>query len=169
MNGPEFIARAVETGSLFDFSIGAKLAEAEKKIALEYFDELQGRRGARTLRRDYGLFEAAFSDESDWTCRSITLEIHRLASMPDLAARVRGLTGINLAPYTKWTDVAEALHGLVGCLPFDSPTVTRGYRTYRSRNTGVSVTVIDDASSERGTYPGNGDIWGLDIVDPRFL
>src|SRR5689334_3838159 len=116
MNGPEFIARVIETGSLFSFSVGVKLTEAEKAITLDHIEEIQGRRGARTLRRDYGLFEVTFGDESGWTCRSIILEIHRLASTPDLANKVGNLTGINLAPYTEWMDVENELHRLSGRL-----------------------------------------------------
>ncbi|PKV88515.1 hypothetical protein [Streptomyces sp. TLI_146] len=169
MNGPKFIARVIEAGSLFGFSVGVKLVEAEKTITLDYIEEIQGRRGARMLRRDYGLFEATFGDESDWTCRSIILEIHRLASMPDLADKIRDQTGIDLASYTEWADVENELHHPSGCLPFDSSTVTQGDRIFRSQKTGVTVTVIDDPSSERGPYPGHGDIWGLDIIDPKFL
>ncbi|MFI6682441.1 hypothetical protein [Streptomyces sp. NPDC050485] len=169
MNGQEFIARAIETGSVFDFSIGGKLALVEKKITLDYIEEIQGRRGARTLRRDYGLFEATFGDESEWVCRSIILELHRLASMPDLADKIRELTGVDLAPYTAWTDVEDELQRLASRQPFDPSTVTQEYRTYRSRKTGATVHVIDDPSSERGVYPGYGDVWSLDIVDPKFL
>ncbi|WP_159047932.1 hypothetical protein [Streptomyces sp. WM6378] len=169
MNGPEFIARAVATGSVFDFSVGAKLAAVDKKITLDYIEEFQGRRGKRSLRRDYGLFEVTFIGEPEWVCQSVVLEIHRLSSMPDLADKVKGLTGIDLAPYTAWSDVEDELQRLGGSQPFDPPSVTQEYRTYRSKTTGVSVHVIGDPASARGVYPGHGDIWSLDIVDPKFL
>ncbi|MFD7015376.1 hypothetical protein [Streptomyces sp. NPDC059928] len=169
MNGPEFIARAAATGSVFDFSVGVKLAEVDKKITLDYIEEIQGRPGKRSIRRDYGLFEATFGAEPEWVCRSIVLEIHRLASMPDLAGKVRGLTGVDLAPYTAWLDVKGELRNLDSRQTFDPASVTQEYRTYRSKTTGASIHVIDDPASERGTYPGHGDIWSLDIVDPKFL
>jgi hypothetical protein len=169
MTGEEFIARAIATGSLFGSGVGSSLEELDPFVPLSYVDDITGRRGSRTLRRDYGLFEVACTGDPDWSCQGFSLEVHRLLHLPDLRNEVRDRLGISFEPVTKWTDVQRAYECIPGGGALEVLDESPGYRLFRERLTGVTVHVVHDPRAVRGDFPGHNDVWSLEIISPAYM
>lgn len=75
MDDVDFYALAATERSVLGVSVGSTLHEVEQVFGLHFLDDRQ----RNALRRDYGLLEFAFHWDSRWTCRSISIQVHRLA------------------------------------------------------------------------------------------
>lgn len=169
MTGEEFIAHVISDGSIIGISVGSRLESLDFSPPLSYVDESTGRRGSRVLRRDYGLFEVTYGGSPDWTSRALSLELHRLAHLPDLRDEVREKMGIHFEPFTKWADVQREFERIPGSSTLQVLDGDGEYRIFQNRSVGVSVHVIDDTDAIRGDFPGYGDVWGMAITSPRFM
>ncbi|MEU8844468.1 hypothetical protein AB0D97_36125 [Streptomyces roseus] len=158
------LAETVISGSFMGVRPGVKLAEVQQLLPFKYVEEIHGRRrGSRAMRLDYGLLEVTFGNEPDWTCRSLQVEVHRLAGSPAICEEARALAGLEFAPYTPWSDVK----GQLDVLGYDhtiNASTSPGYQVFGLTESGVSLRVVNDVSCPRGEYPGHGDIWSLEIV-----
>ncbi|WP_432147511.1 hypothetical protein [Streptomyces sp. bgisy029] len=168
MTSSEYLSSVILTGSIFGFSVGSALAEIEVDIPLRYIEEVTDDGAESLLRRDYGFFEVTCAGGPDWRCRWISIEIHRLASSPEVIAAAVEALGVEFAPYIPWSEVHEDYlrNEIAPALDLKSP---EGYRVFRNTSTGVSVHVVDDLNEGRGELPGNGDIWSMDIMSPEFM
>ncbi|MYW15071.1 hypothetical protein GT039_05575 [Streptomyces sp. SID2955] len=169
MTGEEFIAQAIATGSLFGSKVGSGLAALDPAVPLTYVDDVTGRQGSRTLRRDYGLFEVTCGGDPDWTCQAFSLEVHRLLHLPRLRDELRDRLDIRFERFTRWTDVQRAHERIPGAGALEVLDETPGYRLFRDRASGVTVHVVHDPSAVRGDFPGHDDVWSLEIISPAYM
>ncbi|MFJ2777929.1 hypothetical protein [Kitasatospora sp. NPDC087315] len=166
MIGAEFIAETLSSGTVFGLGVGARLRDVESAIHLDHVDDVQGRRGKRLMRRDYGLLEVTFGGEPDWECRWISVEVHRFSTSPDLIGEARELMGVEFSQYTAWSDVQCEFNRLADGALIQSPIVQHGYKVFRSRGLGLTVQVVDDRECIRGDFPGFGDVWSIEVALP---
>ncbi|MET9887420.1 hypothetical protein ABZZ20_30640 [Streptomyces sp. NPDC006430] len=163
MNGIGFLASFITTGRLHGIGIGSNLGEVDQALHHRYVDVVG--EGEASLRRDYGFVELYFNPGSEWVMSGGSIELHRLANAPELAARWGESTGVEFAQYTAWADVREALSGVPSGPEF---TVTDqcGFLDYRAETSCVSVLVVDDEEEERGYHVGHGDVWSVSLWAP---
>jgi ribosomal protein S18 acetylase RimI-like enzyme len=162
MTGEDFIAEVISTRSVCGIGVGSRLAEAADDIRLPYGDDVSGRRDNRTLRRDYGLFEVTCEADPEWVCRWVTLQVHRLSTMPGLRQTVSECLGVDFDRYTEWSKIEKMVEDWR-----KQPISYSGYQVFHSESTGVTVYVVDDQESVRADYPGHGDVWSIAIAPTR--
>ncbi|MCJ0869130.1 hypothetical protein [Streptomyces sp. AP-93] len=159
MTGPEFIAAFLAAGSLRGLRPGSAVADADLALPVDFIEE-EGAGGS--LRRDYGLVELYFSGEPDPVLTGGSLELHRLPGDPALAAEWSSATGVDVAPYTAWSEVEGAL-AAAGLAAVALECTTQGdYLECRNPDTKVSVLVVD-GEDERDDWPGHGDLWSVSL------
>ncbi|MFC7818312.1 hypothetical protein ACFUAC_30455 [Streptomyces sp. NPDC057148] len=169
MKGRVFVAEVIRTGSALGFGVGTRLEEATLSLPLDYVDDVQGRGKDKVLRRDYGILEVTCGQPSDWVVQTVSVQMHRLASLPDLRRAVSENLQIDCEPYTSWQEVAGELKGH-GDVELVEPQLDySGYRVVSARSTGVSAYVVKDPEVTRGVYPADGDLWSLEIMSPQFM
>ncbi|WP_329382564.1 hypothetical protein OG625_19730 [Streptomyces sp. NBC_01351] len=159
MTGAEFIAGFLATGSLLGLRPGAAPADVDRALKVGFMEERDGPGGS--LRRDYGLLELYFTAGPHRLLTSGVLELHRLPCAPEMAAEWRSATGVDFAPYTAWSEVAEALppSGQPAVLALEG-TDPDDHLEYRNPADKVSVLVVG-AEGERSDWPGHGDVWSV--------
>jgi hypothetical protein len=157
-----FYATALTTGTVLGLGIGSGADEVERILGSDFLDDP----GRDTLRRDYGLVEFGFERDHGWTCRVISIQVHRLACHEEDAvpAALREKYGSfaaylpyeNLAPalaaqgYTTHTDREEDPHA--------------GFRVLQVDQTGTEIVVVGGKEAERtGDRPGYGDVWSISL------
>jgi hypothetical protein len=162
--GVEVLAAIAMTGRLLGLGPGDEVASFDERFALRYVEESGGKGASRTVRRDYGLFEAAFEPSRGMRCSSLLVEVHRLAADDGLPPECRSVEGVELPRFVTWSEVQACLER-VGSVPADSIGVREGdFVRYRLRQGRTVVHVLDDPSAGRGVLPGHGDVWSMDLT-----
>ncbi|WP_127469795.1 hypothetical protein [Streptomyces sp. B27] len=169
MMGSEFIARSISFGSISGFGVGGSLEQLDSLIALSYVDDFSGKKDSRILRRDYGLFEVSLGGHPDWTCRALTLEVHRMSHSSELRDEIYERLGVRFESFTSWSDVLRDYGLIPGSRTLEVLDESPEYRVFGERSVGASVHVVNDPSAARGEAPGFGDVWSLEIISPRFM
>lgn len=161
MNAAQFVAGVLCSGEIFGLKVGDHIASVAAAMGDKYIDDLSGKWGHKTLRRDYGLLEVTFN-EPDWSCTWITLELHRTASRPELIEETSERFGVAFSQYLPWAEVrhelqdAGTLDELIEVEPQD------GYKSFALGGGKTILRVVSDPGAERGALPGDNDIWALE-------
>ncbi|MEW2418088.1 hypothetical protein AB0953_30935 [Streptomyces sp. NPDC046866] len=163
MTGIESLATFITTGRLHGIGIGSTLDEVDRALRHRCVDVVG--EGGTSLRRDYGFVEFYFNPGKQWVMSGASIELHRLANAPEMAARWGDSTGVEFTPYTAWADVRKALSD-VSAVPEFTVTDQGGFVEYRAEASGVSVLVVDDDEEERGYHAGHGDVWSVSLWAP---
>ncbi|MEV7559241.1 hypothetical protein [Streptomyces sp. NPDC089795] len=107
----------------------------------------------------------SFNPGDDWVMSGGSVELHRLASRPDMAEEWARTTGVEFPRYVAWEDVREELGRIPG-----APELTvgdqGGFLEHRAAASQVSVIVVDDEEEERGYHVGHGDVWSVSLWAP---
>ncbi|MFC8715848.1 hypothetical protein [Kitasatospora sp. NPDC057198] len=159
MNGAEFIASVIATGRLHGVGIGSSLADAEKAFHPSFLDD-PGEPENLSLRRDYGLVELYFNGGPDWVLVGASVELHRLATVENLAAEWREEQGVDFSEYLTWDEVEAELARLPSPPDLTVRTDQGDYTEYRAAATRVSVLVVS-SDEERDDWPGRGDVFSV--------
>ncbi|MEU0025813.1 hypothetical protein [Streptomyces sp. NPDC006335] len=101
MLGAEVISSTLVTGRFLGVGVGSSPAEAEARLG-DNVQQVHGREPHRYLRLDFGLVEATFSGEPDWTCQWFSIHMHRLGEVPGLTAEVRENYGLDFPEPVTW-------------------------------------------------------------------
>src|SRR5688572_804058 len=112
MKGAECLANMLVSSQAFGIAPGTEIPDITVVLGEDYVEERYGRAGQRLMRRDYGLVEVTFSNEPDWACVWLSVEVHRLASHDELNAEAREKYGVSFSQYTSWNEVKSALNSL---------------------------------------------------------
>ncbi|GII91907.1 hypothetical protein [Sinosporangium siamense] len=163
MTGAELLARTLVTGEVFGVSAGASREAIAEGLGRDFAEEVGGRSGLRVMRRDYGLIEATFSEEREWTCTWMRIELHRLALQENLLHEALMRHGIAFENYTPWSGVLSVLDVTYA---FPQPQEFRsgpGNRSFSVDEGHTIALTVDDSDTERNDYPGNGDIWAIEM------
>ncbi|MEW2065040.1 hypothetical protein AB0899_30530 [Streptomyces sp. NPDC007002] len=163
------MAEIICTGAALGFRVGARLSEVAEYMPLQYADDIQGKRENRVLRRDYGILEATCIDQPDWVIQSVTIQVHRLASLPGLRRSMSEILQVDCEPYIAWREVEGEIRKRADLRLVERELNYPGYRFVHADSTGVSAYVVKDPEVERGTYPADGDLWSLEIISPDFM
>ncbi|MFD7394742.1 hypothetical protein ACFV60_06840 [Streptomyces virginiae] len=162
MTGIDFLASFLRTGRLHGIGIGSTLGEVDRAIRHRFVDVVD--EAGESLRRDYGFVEFYFNPGDEWVMSGGSIELHRLASGPDLAREWARTTGVEFPRHIAWADVREELGRVPG-----APELTvgdqGGFLEYRATASNVSVIVVDD-EEERGYHAGHGDVWSVSLWAP---
>ncbi|WNE95807.1 hypothetical protein PS467_10935 [Streptomyces luomodiensis] len=161
--GVQALADALGSGKMYGVGPGSLMADFDEAINLEFIDVVHEYKGSKLLRRDYGVAEATFSDPSEWTCRWLTIQVHRLSRSPELIEELCASAKVTFDPYTRWEDVRQELGHL-----FPKVEVRRGehlgeYQEHRIEESIAAIQVITDPDSVRNNFPGAGDIWSVEL------
>ncbi|MER7825671.1 hypothetical protein ABTX85_24285 [Streptomyces sp. NPDC096097] len=163
MNGIAFLASFLRTGRLHGIGIGSTLGEVDRAVRHRFVDVVDEQ--GESLRRDHGFVEFSFNPGEEWVMSGGSIELHRLASGPDMARGWARTMGVEFPRYVAWADVREELGRLPG-----APELTvgdqGGFLEYRAAASGVSVIVVDDEEEERGYHAGHGDVWSVSLWAP---
>ncbi|MFD8988094.1 hypothetical protein [Streptomyces goshikiensis] len=160
MTGVEFLTSFITTGRLHGIGIGSTLAEVDRTLPHRCVDVVGG--GGVSLRRDYGFVEFYFNPGEEWVMSGGSIELHRLANAPELAARWAAGTGVEFDPYTAWAEVREAL-SKAPQVPEFTVSDQGGFLEYRAEKSCVSVIVVDDEEEQRDYQVGHGDVWSVSL------
>ncbi|WP_328777219.1 hypothetical protein OHU17_33725 [Streptomyces goshikiensis] len=163
MTGVEFLTSFITTGRLHGIGIGSTLAEVDRALPHHCVDVVGG--GGVSLRRDYGFVEFYFNPGEEWVMSGGSIELHRLANAPELAARWAAGTGVEFDPYTAWAEVREALSKTPQVPEFTAGD-QGGFLEYRAEKSCVSVIVVDDEEEQRDYQVGHGDVWSVSLWAP---
>jgi hypothetical protein len=163
MTGAEFFADIIVSGTVFGLRVGDSVDRFDADLRLGFIDELHGRRGSRLLRRDYGLFEATFSDEASWRCTGIIVEVNRLAATDEIAAEIQEVAQVELPRYTSWADTRAVLDVSESASPLREVGRDGDYELYSLPQSGTTAHVIADPNSSRSESPGFGDLWSITL------
>ncbi|WP_404954790.1 hypothetical protein [Streptomyces sp. 147326] len=163
MTGIEFLVSFLRTGRLHGIGIGSTLDEVDRAVRHRFVDVVD--EGGESLRRDYGFVEFSFNPGDEWVMSGGSIELHRLASGPDMAGEWARTMGVEFPRHVSWEAVREELAHVPG-----APELTvgdqGGFLEYRAAASNVSVTVVDDEEEERGYHAGHGDVWSVSLWAP---
>jgi hypothetical protein len=152
------------TGRLSGVGPGDDLASFDSHLDLQYVEESRGKGASRTVRRDYGLFEAAFEPARGMRCSSMLVEVHRLAAEDGLPPECRNLEGVELPQFVAWSEL-RVVFDRARAAPAGLPGVREGdFVRYLLRQQQTVVHVLDDPSARRGALPGHGDVWSIAVT-----
>ncbi|WP_181871013.1 hypothetical protein [Sphaerisporangium album] len=156
-----FYATALTTGTVLGLGIGSRVEDVERILGPDFLDDP----GRGTLRRDYGLVEFGFEHDHGWTCRVISIQVHRLACQGDdtVPAALREKYG-SFAPFVRYESLAPALaaQGYTTHIDWEDPHA--GFRVLQVDQTGTEIVVVADEEADRtGERPGYGDVWSISL------
>ena len=167
MDGLEFVAQIVATGTVNGTGIGAGLDEISRAIGeVPYVDNTPGRRKT-VLLRDYGLVEFTFNRTSDgsgadaWVCCNFSVQAHRLESGEALRATWREVHGVELPARVTWGE----LRAQVACeyqLPDPVERAQAGARYFRYLVSNATILVLDD-SSDLDADPESRSVFSISV------
>ncbi|PWK74809.1 hypothetical protein BCL76_101543 [Streptomyces sp. CG 926] len=163
MTGIEFLASFLRTGRLHGIGIGSTLAEVDRAFRHRFVDVVD--EAGKSLRRDYGFVEFYFNPGDEWVMSGCSVELHRLASGPDMAEGWARTMGVEFPRYVAWEAVREELARVPGA-PELTVADQGGFLEYRAAAAHVSVIVVDDEEEERGYHAGHGDVWSVSLWAP---
>lgn len=150
MDGLEFIARIVATGTVNGVGIGAELGEVGRAIGdVLFVDNTPGRRKT-VLLRDYGLVEFTFNrtgegtDTGAWVCCNFSVQVHRLESGDELRAAWREVHGVDLPAQVTWGEL-RAVVAREYQVPDPVERAQAGARYFRYPASRTTVLVLDDS------------------------
>ncbi|MFB7257278.1 hypothetical protein [Streptomyces nojiriensis] len=165
VNGIEFLASLLRTGRPHGIGIGSTLGEVDRAVRHRFVDVVDDE--GRSLRRDYGFVEFYFNftPGGAWVMSGGSVELHRLASGPDMAEEWARTTGVEFPRYVAWEAVRDELVRVPGA-PELHVGDQGGFLEYRAAASDVSVIVLDDEEEERGYHVGHGDVWSVSLWAP---
>ncbi|MFD9476777.1 MULTISPECIES: hypothetical protein [Streptomyces] len=163
MTGIEFLASFLRTGRLHGIGIGSTLDEVGRAVRHRFVDVADEE--GRSLRRDYGFVEFYFNPGDEWVMSGGSIELHRLASGPDMAKEWARAMGVEFPRHVAWADVRDELARLPGAPELEAGD-QGGFLEYRAAASDVSVIVVDDEEEERGCHAGHGDVWSVSLWAP---
>lgn len=105
VDGIDLITDFVKTGRLLGLGVGYPLSEIEDMIRSDYIDEGDG---TTWMRRDYGLAEFNLSGPR-WEITNASMEVHRLASDPELLRESNTTIPARFERYSAWQPLKRAM------------------------------------------------------------
>lgn len=161
--GVELLAAVAATWRLLGLGPGDEIGSFDARLHLSYVEESRGKGTSRTVRRDYGLFEAAFEPGWGMRCSSMLIEVHRLAAEDGLPFECRSVDGVELPRLVAWSELRRFLEQ-AGVFPAGGTGHQEGeFVRYELPKRGTVVHVLNDAQARRGALPGDGDVWSIDL------
>jgi hypothetical protein len=163
VRGADCLAQILASGEAFGLAPGSNISDVTATLGSDYVEQRYGRGDQRLLRRDYGLLEVTFVNEPDWRCAWLTVELQRLASHEELIVEAHEKHGVSFSRYTSWSEVRSALDALPQVIQLKEVERQAGFQSFSVNDGSAVIRIVDSRDSAREEFPGDGDVWGLEI------
>lgn len=165
MSDLDFFVESAIDGKVLSVGVGASPTEVEECLGTDYIDDHQ----RRLFRRDYGLVEFFFERVGkNWICRTITIQVHRLAyeGAEAVPLPLQGTCGLfsRFIAYNRLESAIKTLGFRVAPVVSDPAS---DFRKVKVEEIESEIVIVDDCSSRRGVGPGYNDIWSISLVRTR--
>ena len=164
-----FLAETASTGEVMGLRPGVSPDQVESVLGDQFFDDTDRRK--RRLRRDYDLIEFFFERDTstEWICRSISIQVHRLAyniATPPNTLRKKYGEFPSYIPFSELSQKLVELNKTIEPINRDIPLYP--YDDYRITNQDsiVDISVIKDEIVDAPITVPAGSIWSLSIWKP---
>jgi hypothetical protein len=156
------LVEACLTGLVHGLGPGCLPDDVEQALGPGYLDDWDKKR--RYLRRDYGLLEFHFTRADGWTCRTLGLQVHRLAA--DAAGLVPAAIERAYGPFprrVRLDDLRETIEAGGHGFP-RADTAQSGYTRFFFTEAGAEVFAVAEGTGHGAGSLMHGDVWSVVIT-----
>ena len=158
----DFYVSSIITGSVLGEGMDESPEKITRALGENHIDDIR----KRMRRLDYGLFEFYFFfDDGVWIPEGINIQIHRLAHMSDTILIPNSIQS-KYGPFplfVRGQDLIQAVAERVGEETTWQEETVGDTTSFHPSNTRAYIHIVTHSSQLRGSKPGNGDVWSIEL------